>query len=438
MNAIHKKYLIILIFLLLLHSAQGCTLKLTTDLSKMIGIDNPEQLIGSEEVQQIATRIGEGMGTKIMEGELLAEDMGKGLGKEFLAPQRVSIIEDPVSVDIIETSGISHIKQGNYSEAVSSFKRTNNLYKLEELALILFDNGITLEAADLHQYLIDRNWPIRPSYLVAKNIESEDLATIKNESFKEINPEQYNQNYNRRKYNIFDAIPHMAHYVERNNISKQEMLNYLKESPVIILADTYFVVEQHVQFLEILKFLNHEKLTICLESQLQELKNDEGKAHKLAYLPLFTFIKENKIPTFSHGFEIDVNAKHTSSAIDFFKWDKSLAEKTEELLKQGKQVMIIIGDTHVSTDHLPFLMEEISGVNPALVVQNPLNIRIEQILEGKCDFQERLIAWGLGKDRILTIDNDFYLNTEVPSRDLKRYIKLFNLENYIISKPSNN
>jgi len=438
MNAIHKKYLIILIFLLLLHAAQGCTLKLTTDLSKMIGIDNPEQLIGSEEVQQIATRIGEGMGTKIMEGELLAEDMGKGLGKEFLAPQRVSIIEDPVSVDIIETSGISHIKQGNYNEAISSFKRTNNLYKLEELALILFDNGRTLEAADLHQYLIDRNWPIRPSYLVAKNIESEDLATIKNESFKEINPEQYNQNYNRRKHNIFDAIPHMAHYVERNNISKQEMLNYLKESPVIILADTYFVVEQHVQFLEILKFLNHEELTIGLESQLQELKNDEGKAHKLAYLPLFTFIKENKIPTFSHGFEIDVNAKHTSSAIDFFKWDKSLAEKTEELLKQGKQVMIIIGDTHVSTDHLPFLMEEISGVNPALVVQNPLNIRIEQILEGKCDFQERLIAWGLGKDRVLTIDNDFYLNTEVPSRDLKRYIKLFNLENYIISKPPNN
>ena len=438
MNAIHKKYLIILILLLLLHAAHGCTLKLTTDLSKMIGIDNPEQLMKSEEVQQIATRIGEGMGTKIMEGELLAEDMGKGLGKEFLAPQRVSIIEDPVSVDIIETSGISHITQGNYNEAISSFKRTNNLYKLEELALILFDNGRTLEAADLHQYLIDRNWPIRPSYLVAKNIESEDLATIRNESFKEINLDHYNQNYNRRKYNIFDSIPHMAHYVQKNNISKQEMLNFLKNSPVIVLADTYFVVEQHVHFLEILKFLNHEKLTIGLEIQLQKLKNDEEKAHKLAYLPLFTFIEENDIPTFSHGVEIDVNAKHSSSAIDFFKWDKSLAEKTEELLKQGKQVMIIIGDTHVSTDHLPFLMEEISGIDPVLVIQNPLNIRIEQILEGKCDFQERLIAWGLGKDRILTINNDFYLNTEVPSGDLKRYIKLFNLDNYMLSKPSDN
>jgi len=73
--------------------------------------------------------------------------MGKGLGKVFLEPQKVAIIEDPVSIDLIEASGISHIKQGNYNEAASSFKWTNNLYKLEELALILFDlkNFIMLE-----------------------------------------------------------------------------------------------------------------------------------------------------------------------------------------------------------------------------------------------------------------------------------------------------
>ena len=404
----------------------------------MIGIDNPEQLMGSEEVQQIATRIGEGMGTKIMEGELLAEDMGKGLGKEFLAPQRVSIIEDPVSVDIIETSGISLIKQGKYNEAISPFKRTNNLYKLEELALILFDNGRTLEAADLHQYLIDHNWPIRPSYLVAKNIELEDLATIKNKSFKEINPEHYNKNYNRRNYNIFDAIPHMANYIEKNSITKQDMLNSLRKSPVIILADAFFVVEQHANFLEILKSLNHEKLIIGLECQLQELMGDEKKAHKLGYLPFFTFIKENNIPTFPHGYEIDINTRYTSSTIDFFKWDQSLSEKTKELLQQDKQVMIIIGDTHVSTDHLPFLMEEISGTNPALVIQNPLNIRIEQILKGQCDFQEKLIAWGLSKNSILTIDNDFYLNIEIPSEDLKQYIRLFDLKNSIMLEQTNN
>lgn len=421
MNTFYKIGFTILVFPLLVYLAQGCTLKLTTDLSKIVGIDSPEQLMGSEEAQQIATKIGEGMGTKIMEGELLAVDMGKGLGKVFLEPQKVIIIEDPVSVDIIEKSGISHIREENFKEAISSFKRTNNLYKLEELALILFDKGATGEAADLHQYLIDRKWPIRPPYLVAKNIEGEGLATIQNKSFKEIDPKHYNQNYNRRNYTIFDAIPHLENYIKKNSITKREMLSLLREAPVIILADIYFVKKQHVHFLGILKFLNHGKLTIGLESQLQELKGNEKKADKLDYLPIFTFIEENRIPTFTHG--------PSSSTIDFFRWDTSLAEKTKELLKQGKQVIIIIGDTHASTDHLPFLMEEIAGINPTLVIQNPLNLSLEQILKGKCAFQEELIAGGLTKGRVLTIENDFYLNTEIPPEDLKRYIKLFNLEN---------
>ena len=429
MKAIYKIGCIILVFSLLLYPLQGCTLKLTTDLSKIVGIDNPEQLMGSDEAKQIATKIGEGMGTKIMEGELLAEDMGKGLGKVFLEPQKVAIIEDPVSVDIIEKSGISHIKQENYEEALCSFKRTNNLYKLEELALILFDKGRTRAAADLHQYLIDRKWPIRPPYLVAKNIESEGLATIHNKSFKKIDPEQYNQNYNRRKYNIFDVIPHMESYIKKNSIITQEMLSRLREAPVIILADAYFVARQHANFLEILKSLDYEKLTIGLEHQLQKLKDNKKKIGELGYLPLFTFIEENEIPTFSHGHESEGNTKGASSTIDFFKWDNSLAERTQELLKQGTQVIIIIGDTHVSADHLPFLIEEIGGINPALVVQNPLNLRVEQILEGKCALQEQLGAWGLSEDRVLTIENDFYLNTEIPPEDLRRYIKLFKLEN---------
>jgi len=428
MNAIYKKGFIILVFSLLLYPLQGCTLKLTTDLSKMVGIDNPEQLMGSEEAQQIAAKIGEGIGTKMLEGELLAEDMGKGMGEVLLEPKKVSIIEDPVSVDIIEKSGISHIKKGNYREAINAFKRTNNLYKLEELALILFDKGNTREAADLHQYLIDRKWSIRPPYLVAKNIEGEGLTTIQNKSFKEIDPKKYNQNYNRRKYNIFDTIPHMEDYIKKNSITTQEMLNRLRTSSVIILADAYFVVKQHTSFLEILKFLNHRELIIGLESQLQELKDNEKKAGKLGYLPIFTFIKENEISIFTHGPRSEDKTKRTPSTINFFKWDKSLAEKTKELAKQGKQVIIIIGDTHISTDHLPLLMEEIVGINPVLVVQNPLNLNVEQILEGKCAIQKQLIAWGMNEDRVLTIENDFYLNTEILPEDLKQYIKLFNLE----------
>ena len=160
-----------------------------------------------------------------------------------------------------------------------------------------------------------------------------------------------------------------------------------------------------------------------------QTKDNKKKISELGYLPLFTFIEENEIPTFTHGHESEGKTKRASSKIDFFKWDNSLAGRTKELLKQGKQVIIIIGDTHVSTDHLPFLIEEIVGINPALVVQNPLNLSVEQILEGKCAIQEQLVAWGLSEDRVLTIENDFYLNTEIPPEALKQYIKLFNLEN---------
>ena len=413
--------------LLFFYLLQGCTLKLTTDLSKIIGLNNPEKLMKSEEAQQIATKIGEGMGTKIMEGELLAEDMGKGLGSAFLKPQKVAIIEDPVSVDIIEKNGIVHIRQENYMEASSSFKRTNNLSKLEEIALILFDKGNTQEAADLHQYLIDRKWPIRPPYLVAKRIEREGLATISNNAFKEIDPVQYNQHYNRKMYNFFDDILHLENYINKNSISKQEMLNRLREAPVIILADSYFVVKQHDTLLEIIKSLNHKKLSIGIETQLQVFRDNSTILSSLNYLPLFNFIDENKIVTFTHGPESS-RKTHASHSIDFFRWDTSLVEKTRDLLTQDKQVVIIIGDTHASADHLQYLMEEVGEIDPTVVMQNPFNLSVDQILAGENDYYQQLVAGGLMEDGILTMGNDFYLNTDIPPQDFKQYIKLFNLE----------
>jgi hypothetical protein len=112
-----------------------------------------------------------------------------------------------------------------------------------------------------------------------------------------------------------------------------------------------------------------------------------------------------------------------------------VADTAADLIHQGKQVIIIIGDTHVSPDHLPFLMEEKAGINPTVVIQNPLDISLEEILEGKelvCT--EELTAWGINEEKALLIDNDFYLNTEMPAQDLKHYIDLFNLEPFLRKK----
>ena len=50
------------------------------------------------------------------------------------------------------------------------------------------------------------------------------------------------------------------------------MLARLRESPIIILADAYFVVKQHEIILEIIKSLDQGNLIIGLESQLEKLK----------------------------------------------------------------------------------------------------------------------------------------------------------------------
>ncbi len=411
--------------LLILFLLAGCTLKLTTDLSKVIGIDSPEELMGSEEAQQIATRIGEGMGTKIMEGEILAEDMGKGFGEVFVKPRTVPITTDPVSVALIEQAGLEHLQDGNYQEATDAFKRTNNLYKLEQIALILFDQGDTTSGANLHQYLADRGWAMRPPYLVSKQIEDDGLDTINSAFLKEIDPEQYNTDYSRRPYSIFDTLTLNEDYIKKHSVTKQEMLSKLREAPVIILADAYFVVKQHTCFQEIISSLNHDKLTIGLEHQLVKIRNNKKVAGTLNYLPLLTYIDDNGIDTFTHGPD---GRRESTNTVNFFDWDSTLAEKAGDLVREGRQVILIVGDTHASPGHLPFLVEKRTGIKPSVVVQSPLDVSIEQILEENVMSSEELTSRGIGSDTVLDIENDFYLNTEIPAQDLQNYLDLFDLK----------
>lgn len=415
-------------FLVFGHILSGCTLKLTTDLSKVIGTENPKELMGSSEAQQIATRIGEGMGTKIMEGDILAEDMGKGLGEVFLRPQQVAVMKDPVSVDLIEKGGIVAIQAGRLREAIDSFKHTRNMERLEEIALILFDQGNVTDAAELHRYLLDHGWPLRAPYLVARQVERQGLFTLSNAYLKEIDPKQYNLQYAGQCHTILDSVSLDEAYVRTHTMNRADMISLLKKAPVIILADAYFDTQQHNTFFEILTALSHNDLVIGLEEQLVSLRRDRTAAEKLNYLPLLTFIEDNGIVTLTHG----ASAKHESGgmrgALDFFGWDDTLAAAVSDLVGRGKQVLIIVGSTHASTDHLPFLIEVNAGVDPVLVVQSPLGVQVSQLFEKHEALRSRLAEWGAGDGSAVAIENDFYLNAPLSSDDFKRYLALFRLQ----------
>jgi len=406
----------------------GCTLKLTTDLSKLIGVDNPRELMGSSEAQQIATRIGEGMGTKIMEGEILAEDMGKGLGEVFLKPQQVAVIKDPVTIELVEKGGMAAVQAGRFDEAVDAFKRTRNLARLEEIALILFDQGNAADAADLHQYLIDHDWPIRAPYLVARRIEKMKLFPLHNARLKDIDPQQYNLHYAGKSHTILDTVSLDETYVRNNTLTKADMIMRLKTAPVIILADAYFDTRQHGIFLEIITALSHKDLVIGLEEGLSRLTGSEETADKLNYLPLLSFIEEHGIATFAHGPSAVHKRGDARGTIDFFGWDSTLATTVSDLAGKNKQVLLVVGSTHASTDHLPFLVEVAAGIDPVVVVQSPLGLQVKQLFDKQEATRSRLDAWGAGDESAITIENDFYLNTRLSADDFKTYLELFALQ----------
>jgi len=203
------------------------------------------------------------------------------------------------------------------------------------------------------------------------------------------------------------------------------MLSKLRVAPVIILADAYFVVKQHSCFLEIISSLNHDKLTIGLEQQLVKIRDNREAAEKLDYLPLLTFMDNNGIDTFTHGPD---GLSQSGNTVNFFDWDSTLTEKVHDLVREGRQVILIVGDTHASPGHLPFLVEKRTGVKPSVVIQNPLDVSIEQILEENVMCSEELTSGGISDDKVLGIENDFYLNTEIPAQDLQNYLDLFNLK----------
>jgi hypothetical protein len=311
---------------------------------------------------------------------------------------------------------------------VEAFKRTGNRTRLEEIALILFDQGRTLDAADLHQYLIDRGWPLRAPYLVSRRIEMSGLAIISNASLKEIDPGRYNLGYAAESHTILDTVSLNEAFVKNNTLRKEEMLGQLKTAPVIILADAYFDTGQHGVFLEVISALSDNKPVVGLEEQLLLLKSDKAAAAQLNYLPLLAFIEAKGLETFTHGTAGPATGDGVAGTIDFFGWDSSLADRVAGLVRRGRQVLLITGITHASTDHLPFLIEERTGIDPVLVVQSPLGITVQQLFEKHAALCSRLAAWGADQESALAIDNDYYLCTPLSADDFKVYLGLFDLQ----------
>ncbi len=415
----HTTYLL-LIFLPFL---TACSLKL--DLGEFLGQDESEELIKSEGAQDIALKIGEGIGRELVEGPpVLVENVGKGFAAKIMEPGQLEVITDSVSRRLIEESGINHLNQGEYWEAEQAFKRIGSFTRLEELALLLFDRGLTESGADVHQYLFERGWVLSPPYLTAHRMELEGLPKIETPFLREVKPDEYNKGYTRQNVGILDTIYDLEGYAKDHLISRHEMADRLRSSSVIVLADSYFVREQHDNFLTILEGVSTPKTVLGMEAQVLSLA--EGDApERLGYGRLIEFARARELELLSIGMPL---GGEKPDAVNFYAWDQGIVEKVGEVLGRGKQAVLIVGDTHASIGHLPFLIETVLGVKPSVVSQTPPSLDLRALLKGSEGTGETLKELALDGDNALVVGNHYFLYTEITAAELKAYLKLFNLE----------
>jgi len=72
-------------------------------------------------------------------------------------------------------------------------------------------------------------------------------------------------------------------------------------------------------------------------------------------------------------------------------------------------VLLVVGSTHASTDHLPFLVEVAAGIDPAVVVAKSLGLQVKQLFDKQEATRSRLEAWGAGDESAITMKMTFIL-----------------------------
>jgi hypothetical protein len=203
------------------------------------------------------------------------------------------------------------------------------------------------------------------------------------------------------------------------------MMERLSASPVVLLADSYFVKKQHEVFVQILEEVSTAQTVLCLERQVLSFAEKGDVLETLGYGDLIRLARARELEVISVGMSLE---GEDPGMIDFYTWDRGIAERVRELLDEGKRVLLIVGDTHASIGHLPFIIEAELSVDPAVVSQAPPNLNLKDLLDGREGVSRKLRELGLGENNALVVGNDYFLYTETSGAELTEYLERFGLK----------
>jgi len=296
----------------------------------------------------------------------------------------------------------------------------------------------------------------------------------------------YNQSYevdtsNKYCYEKIFGINWPAHYL-RNIMGFDNMCKELKQAPIILLTDVHFIRQQKLRYIDIIDKLDKENLAVGLEilyaNQQQDINDyinkkinidDFIEKHWLAgvsqffsyfnYANVFEYLREQEIETFAISpaidsrildfiknmkkqgieppYEADEKGFYKADEEEFFKikeiakksqtnyWEKDClaTQLSDEYIKKGKQVVLIMGALHATQEHLPEMIFNKTGIKPVVVYQDFADVSIQKgfYVLNKSGYN-CLKKQGLDEQHVLKIKNHFFMNTEWNYLDYFIYI----------------
>jgi len=183
------------------------------------------------------------------------------------------------------------------------------------------------------------------------------------------------------QHDYFSEITDLDTYITQNIIPVEDMYRELRSSKVVLFADTLPSDDQQRHIIEIIKNIKSKNLDVgldvfrreqqdyidefskgnlSLDTLMEKCRVDAEEGGYLGYRAVMKFLGENKMSA--------VGVDTFGILERFYMRDLAALEVIESSLSKDRQIFALINKQNCDYNHLPFLVEESTGIKPVIIV----------------------------------------------------------------------
>jgi len=235
------------------------------------------------------------------------------------------------------------------------------------------------------------------------------------------------------QHEYFSEITDLDTYITQNLVPVKDMYKELRNSKVVLFADTMPSDDQQRHIIEIIKNIKSKNLDVgfdffrreqqdsldefskgnlSLDNLMEECRVDAEEGGYLGYRAILKFLGENKISA--------VGVDTFGILERFYMRDLAALEVIESSLSKNRQIFALINKQNCDYNHLPFLVEESTGIKPIIIV--PL---VKKPISGGLYYQnylehEHFKSLGLDEGHVIRYKSKNNFIIYFPNIDLQR------------------